>query len=183
MIVVNLYGGPGTGKSTTAAMVFSLLKQKGVNAEYVPEFAKDLTWHGRQETLRDQVYVLGKQHHKLFMLSEQVDVVVTDSPILLTLYYGKDHFESLRELALDLYLTYDNYDIFLKRSKPYNPRGRNQTEEEAKNIDLEIERILEQHSPQWSKVDTTPQVAQCIADAVMWKLESEEYYDGSDPES
>lgn len=178
MIVVNLYGGPGVGKSTTAAMVFSLLKQKGVNAEYVPEFAKDLTWHGRQETLKDQVYVLGKQHHKLFMLEDQVEVVVTDSPLLLTLHYGKDHFDSLKELALDLYMTYDNYDVFLVRTKPYNPKGRNQTEDEAKDIDVSIREILRQHSPCWSEVHTDPQSAQCIANAVMDKLEAERNYYG-----
>lgn len=40
--VINLYGGPGTGKSTTAAMLFAKMKLAGFNCEYVPEFAKDL---------------------------------------------------------------------------------------------------------------------------------------------
>ena len=40
-IVVNLFPGPGTGKSTGAAYIFSKLKMAGVDAEYVSEFAKE----------------------------------------------------------------------------------------------------------------------------------------------
>jgi adenylylsulfate kinase-like enzyme len=40
--VINLFGGPGTGKSTLAAALFTDLKMKGINAELVTEFAKDL---------------------------------------------------------------------------------------------------------------------------------------------
>lgn len=42
-IYVNLYGGPGSGKSTTAAGVVSQLKLLSINAELVTEYAKDLT--------------------------------------------------------------------------------------------------------------------------------------------
>jgi len=34
-LVVNLYGGPGTGKSTTAAATFAELKMAGINCELV----------------------------------------------------------------------------------------------------------------------------------------------------
>ena len=40
MIVVNLFGGPGCGKSTTAAWLFNQLKERGINCEYVTEFPK-----------------------------------------------------------------------------------------------------------------------------------------------
>ena len=33
-LIVNLYGGPGSGKSTGAAYIFSMLKMVGVDAEY-----------------------------------------------------------------------------------------------------------------------------------------------------
>lgn len=41
MLVVNMFGAPGAGKSTGAAYIFSKLKMAGVNAELVTEFAKD----------------------------------------------------------------------------------------------------------------------------------------------
>ncbi len=43
-LVVNLLGGPGSGKSTTAADVFARLKWQDINCELVTEFAKDLVW-------------------------------------------------------------------------------------------------------------------------------------------
>lgn len=44
MLVVNLFGTPGAGKSTGAAYIFSELKMRGINAELVIEFAKDKVW-------------------------------------------------------------------------------------------------------------------------------------------
>ncbi len=146
MKLINLYGGPGTGKSTTAAQIFASLKKKGINTELVTEFAKDLTWHSRHETLKDQLYILGKQHHKIFMLKDQVDFIVTDSPIILSSYYNKLHGstfpKSFDALVLDMWGMYDSFDIMLKRTKIYNPKGRTQTEEEAMQIDTGIENML-----------------------------------------
>ena len=44
------------------------------------EFAKDLTWENRQNTLENQLYVFAEQHHRVNRLKKQVDVVITDSP-------------------------------------------------------------------------------------------------------
>jgi ABC-type glutathione transport system ATPase component len=54
-IMVNIYGGPGCGKSTTAAGVFTLLKIHKIDCELVTEFAKDLTWENRHKTLENQL--------------------------------------------------------------------------------------------------------------------------------
>lgn len=43
-LVVNLFGGPGCGKSTTMARLFADLKTRGLNVEMVSEFAKDLVY-------------------------------------------------------------------------------------------------------------------------------------------
>ena len=42
MLVINLFGAPGAGKSTGAAYIFSLLKMYGINAELITEYAKDM---------------------------------------------------------------------------------------------------------------------------------------------
>ena len=41
IIVINLLGSPGAGKSTTAARLFYELKMKGVKCELITEYAKD----------------------------------------------------------------------------------------------------------------------------------------------
>ena len=41
MLIINLFGAPGAGKSTGAAYVFSQLKAAGVNAELVTRYGKE----------------------------------------------------------------------------------------------------------------------------------------------
>lgn len=170
MKLINLYGGPGTGKSTTAAQIFAELKKRQFNAELVTEFAKDLTWHERQKTLTDQFYIAGKQHHKIFMLQDQVDYIVTDSPILLGLYYNQlspnPMPQSFNTLLLDLWAKYDSIDILLKRSKPYNPKGRNQTEEEAREIDEALERLLYDNCITHVNYGTNPEDIELIVELI-----------------
>jgi hypothetical protein len=142
-IVVNLFGGPGISKSTTAAGVFSLLKLHGVDCELVPEFAKDLTWEERNETLKNQIYIFGKQNHRLWRLNGKVDVIITDSPLLLSLVYSNEEDWELTELVKKTVNEYNNYNFLLNRVKPYLPNGRSQTEEEAKAIDSNIRSMLD----------------------------------------
>ena len=142
--VINLFAGPGAGKSTTAAGVFSLLKMHNINAELLTEFAKDLTWEKRDTALNNQYYIWAKQHHKLFRLQDQVDIVVTDSPLLLSILYGNgntsSHFYTLVDVV---FKQFDNMNFFVNRVKPYNPKGRNQTEDEAKVVDRNTKRLLQ----------------------------------------
>lgn len=63
--VVNLFAGPGAGKSTLATGVFHELKLQGINCEYVSEIAKDLTWEKRHNSLNFQLYVFAKQHRDI----------------------------------------------------------------------------------------------------------------------
>lgn len=144
-LYVNLLAGPGTGKSTTAAGVFFELKTAGINCEYVPEYAKGVVWGRTTETLNDQIYVFGKQQHHLRRLNGQVDVVVTDSPILLSLYYGSHVGGAFDALVLETYDSFDNLNFFLKRVKPFNPAGRLQDEAKARSMDSDLQALLYTH--------------------------------------
>ena len=143
-LIINLFGGPGAGKSTGAALIFSYLKMRGVNAELVTEAAKDLTWEEAFNNLKDQIYVFGKQQHRLYRCADKVDVIITDSPIFLSTIYNIDESidHSLYKLVMDVVGKYDNYNILLQRVKPYNPVGRTQTAEESDKIKDDIEAEL-----------------------------------------
>ena len=52
MIVINLFGEPSAGKSTAAMDITARLKRKGINAEYVSEFAKDKVYENIKVDLR-----------------------------------------------------------------------------------------------------------------------------------
>lgn len=142
MIVVNLYAGPGSGKSTTCAGVFAKLKLAGVNCEMALEYAKDKVWESSFKVLDNQIYVFGKQLHRLWRLKDQVDVVITDSPLLLSILYDSSKNENFKNLILDQYKSFNNLNYFIKRNDNYNPKGRMQTIEEAKKLDTELSDIL-----------------------------------------
>lgn len=145
MILVNLYGAPGAGKSTGAAYIFSQLKMRGINAELVTEFAKDKVWEGSKAVFENQAYIFGKQYFRISRCADQVDVIVTDSPLLLSILYNNDEdlggtFDAVvRRVAKK----YNSKNYYLKRVKDYNPAGRFQTEEESDEIATELKRLLD----------------------------------------
>lgn len=160
--VINLYGGPGTGKSTTAGAMFAEMKYRGINCEYVQEYAKDKAWEfgtnhlGVPKVFQAQEYIFGKQHFRLRRCAQDVDIIVTDCPLFLGLIYIPEDFPipSLRTAIREAYDMYDNLDIFLVRTKPYNTKGRFQTEEEAKDLDVDVKRMLEAQSVPYLTVET-----------------------------
>jgi energy-coupling factor transporter ATP-binding protein EcfA2 len=142
MIVINLFGGPGAGKSTTAAGLFFMMKNAGMKVELVTEYAKDIVWAGRHKELDDQLYIFAKQHHRLHNLVGKVEFVITDSPLLLSSVYGAFMPASFHMLVRDLFLKYDNRSIVIERVKPYAEYGRNQSEFEAREIDKRVNQMI-----------------------------------------
>lgn len=178
-LYVNLFAGPSTGKSTTAAGIFNLLKLHDVDAEIVTEFAKDLVWEGRAKTMDNQRYLYGKQHHRIWRLNKSVDVVVTDSPLLLSLVYGslnsnvsEDFFKDVKKA----YNEFNNINFFLKRTKKYNPNGRNQNEDEAKEIDNLIKTMLEENNYNYESVLGTHEAVNIITNVILNLLGKEIEY-------
>ncbi len=133
-LVVNLFGAPSAGKSTGAAYIFSRLKMLGVNCELVTEFAKAKTWENGNDVLNDQLYVFAKQAHSLYRLKDKVDVIITDSPLLLSLVYGQPHYPHFDELVKSVFYEYENVNYYLMRTKTYSRVGRSQTEVESNEI-------------------------------------------------
>jgi len=147
-MVINLYGGPGSGKSTTAAGVFSKLKLLGVNVELVTEYAKDLTWEESFKKLGNQNIVSANQHHRQWILND-VDVIITDSPIIQGLIYSNKYHDHIMELFNE----FDNINIFLNRKKAYQTKGRSQTLDQAITLDNKIKEIFLDESMQVHYID------------------------------
>ena len=72
MLIVNLYGAPGAGKSTGAAYIFSQLKMRGINAELVTEFAKDKVWEESKAVFQNQAYTYGSEEYNGFLKEMRV---------------------------------------------------------------------------------------------------------------
>ena len=156
--IINLLGGPGSGKSTTAAGLFYKLKLHDYKVELVTEYAKDLTYEKRHMTLENQIYVFAKQLHRIERVKDQVDYVVTDSPILLSCIYAKkDLPDSFEKLVIDMWNADDNVIFYMNRVKPYQEYGRSQTYDQAVQIDGLTKLFLTKHNLDYNVIDGTPE--------------------------
>lgn len=150
-IVINLMGGPGAGKSTMASLLFAKMKMAGVSCEYVTEYAKDMVWENRYNILNDQLYILSKQYRKMKRINGEVDVIITDSPIVNNIYYNskitdcRDKISDrlINDLVFELCDKFENYYYLIERNHSYESKGRYQTEEESNSVSREIKEMLD----------------------------------------
>ena len=144
--IINMFGGPSSGKSTCAAGLFYKMKLKHMSVELVSEYAKKLLYAGRLENMLDQQeYIFAKQNHLLHTLRDRVDYIITDSPLLLSnVYVSKDWtcVKSFKDLVTQTFNTYDNINIVLNRPSVFEKEGRRHNEEESITIDGEVKQML-----------------------------------------
>ena len=171
-IIVNLFGAPGAGKSTGAAYIFSKIKMAGVNAELVTEFAKDKVWEESKEVFNNQIYIFGKQSFKISRVMNKVDVIITDSPIILSSFYNSDEMiqEELDALVMKTFNSYNNMNYFIERVKPYQEKGRFQTEEESDQIADEVSTLLDEKKVDYEVIAGDTEGYNYIVEQILHKL-------------
>ena len=126
--IINLFGNPGSGKSTIAAYLYSELKARGMEVELVTETAKDLVWDEDWKRLSNQMYVFSTQLHRVDRLVGKVRCIITDSPLLLQIGYYKERNlpapKQFKKLCIAYNKRYDNMNIWLKSNKNISQVGR-----------------------------------------------------------
>lgn len=154
-LVVNLFGAPGSGKSTGAAYIFSKIKMLGINAELVTEFAKDKVWEQNEVAFQNQAYIFGEQSYRLSKCAGKVDVIITDSPLPLSIIYNADPLltENFNSTVMDVFNGYVNLNYLLTRVKEYSHIGRLQTEGESDALAEHISNMLNDRNIRYTKVD------------------------------
>lgn len=149
--VINLFAGSGSGKSTTAALLFGNMKLRGLTAELVREYVKTWAWSGKKVEAMDQLYLLGKQTNYEKTLYGKVDYIVTDSPVLLCGIYEEYWSHGQKTYAARAALSYldhakekgiEHINYFINRKKPFDPRGRYETAEQAREVDKYMKNYL-----------------------------------------
>jgi len=157
--VINIFGGPGAGKSTTAAGLFYEMKKRRIQVELVTEYAKDMTWEKRHNVLSDQLYILAKQNRRIQRLIGQVEWVITDSPLPIGLVYAEpNYFPTFEPMVMELWNSYDNINFLLGRDFEYQTEGRNQTAEEAIGVDAAMMALLERTRISHTRIYHNPEV-------------------------
>ncbi len=112
-LVVNIFGGPCSGKTKLAYALTDALKGLHKNAEFVPEIAKQYLWAGREKELLCQPVIFGRQLENINTLYGQVDYIVVDSPILLSAVYSKGWPKSFIRSVIDIHKMYNSLNLFL----------------------------------------------------------------------
>lgn len=165
-LVLNFVGGPGAGKSTLMADVFAELKWNGINCEMSSEWIKEKVWEESFKICENQIYIFGKQYHRNKRLTD-VDIIITDSPLILSIIYNKTLGETFNKLVLEVFNSFDNINYIVDRVKPYNPKGRFQDESEAKIIDQQVHNLLNQYNIPYNHIRGEKASTEIIAQQVL----------------
>mgnify|MGYP000158839215 FL=1 len=175
--IINIFGGPGIGKSSIAAGVTYKIKKNHISCDQPYEFPKLLAWDDNHSAIQDQLYVLANQHRGIVKSYGKVDYIVLDSPILLSLtyrnYYKGTEYpsslygESFDKMVLDTFNQYDNINIVLDRADGvHNNDERYQNLEESKELDGVIENSLIENNIPFHKIkvddDTVDNIIELI---------------------
>lgn len=151
--VIGMYGGPGCGKSTTAARLFAELKVRGFECELATEYAKDLFYAERHKDFGNQFYILAKQYHRLWSLNGKVDFIITDSPIFLNYVYQTPN-EHMVHVMKKMYDEFYNLNFVIDRTKQFNQNGRFQSEQESIAIDAKIILLMNKLELPYYKIES-----------------------------
>ena len=153
-VIINLFGGPGIGKSTQSAELFTLMKKNHMDVELTFEYPKIVAWEENYSAIKDQFFITANQHRNISRLYGKVKYIIVDSPIILGMVY-KDIYntepeypssyydENFDTFIINLFKKYNNLNILLKRDdSTYDENGRFQNLEQSKQIDQTIKEKL-----------------------------------------
>jgi hypothetical protein len=167
---VGIWGGPSMGKTGVAQLVSGDLKRLGYQADYVSEYAKELV---RANTIHryDQLEILAEQHRREALNEGVLQVVVTDSPLPISLYHAKaedrEHFERLIDNRMQGW-TVANYLVERDLHASYETEGRYENVEEALAKHAALKELLDRRDPYYVTLDTKGAEAVIVADVVRW---------------
>lgn len=168
VLVINLWGAPSSGKSTTAAGLFFLLKINKWRVELVTEFAKELVWDGRENYFGNQVSIFAEQNHRLNrLIPHGVEAAVTDSPLPLPAFYQPGgYLPSFTLLVMEQFRRHNNINFFLRRKHSFEVIGRRHDESQAEEIDTQLREFLRINGIDYVEVDASPNAPQVIFDHI-----------------
>ena len=162
-LVVNLIGGPCSGKSTIAAELFARLKKMGIHCELVPEYIKERIYEENKTIPLDQIAVFGMEHYSIWNKIEKVDVIVHDGSLINNCIYKHEDNKEFDELIISEYKKFNNLDFFIKRGNiEFETYGRIHTLEESKELDYKILNTYHKYNLNFIEVESRDAVDKII---------------------
>lgn len=154
-IVINLFGAPGSGKSTLSAGLFYQMKMKKLKVEWSQEWIKDKVFEETPYPFKDQLYTFAKQNKKIRQMIGKADYVICDSPLVQSLIYADNEPKIFKNLVLEYFNSYQNVNFLLERIHSYEQQGRLQTEKESDDMAILIEKKLTELNVPYIKLQST----------------------------
>jgi len=127
--------------------VFSALKKKYVECELSSEYIKRKIREDARKVVQNQIYIFAKQQFQLFGMKDNVQVIITDSPIFLSAVYDDTQCKNLRQLIMKEFNRYKNLTYLLERNDKikYEQEGRYQDLEGAKQVDEKVKKFMKKN--------------------------------------
>lgn len=151
--LINLFGGPGIGKSGISAGLTYELKKRHISCNNPYEFPKRLAWDNNIPAIQDQLYVFANQHRGIAESFGKVDYIIIDSPILFSTIYhtyytegypAEFYGEEFHKFVIHLHKQYTSINILLERGDTiHNDGERFQNLKQSLEIDSLCKKILE----------------------------------------
>lgn len=146
------------------------MKINKMSVELVHEFAKELVHEGRHNILTsgEQNYIFAEQLRRQKRLAGSFDFAVTDSPILLPLFYELRETPmelrnpSFPELVMNEFSRTQNFNYLLRRRHVFESAGRRHDEQQSEEIDSQLRAFLAQRNIDVVELEASPHTPEVI---------------------
>jgi len=162
-LVINLIGGPCSGKSTVAAELFARLKKMGVKTELVSEYIKDRIYEENKTMPNNQIAIFGMEHYNISTKIGKVDVIVHDGSFINNILYKKEDNQEFDNLIVSEYHKFNNLDFFIKRGNiEFEDYGRIHNYEQSLELDEKIKQLYNNCGADFIEVESRDAVDKII---------------------
>ena len=162
-LVINLIGGPCSGKSTIAAELFARLKKMGIHCELVSEYIKDRIYEENQTMPKNQIAIFGMEHYSISNKIGKVDCIVHDGSFINNIIYKTEENKYFDDLIISEYKRFWNLDFFIKRGNiEFETYGRIHNLKQSKELDKTIKETYDSYELSYIEVESRDAVDKII---------------------
>ena len=162
-LVINLIGGPCSGKSTVAAELFARLKKMSIKTELVSEYIKDRIYEENKTMPNNQIAIFGMEHYNISNKLGKVEVIVHDGSFINNILYKKEDNQEFDNLIVSEYHKFNNLDFFIKRGNiEFEDYGRIHNYEQSLELDEKIKQLYNNCGADFIEVESRDAVDKII---------------------
>ncbi len=124
------------------------MKLQQLEVVLIQEIATKMIEQKRIHKLQDQLGILADQHEPYFELNDNVDFLITDSPLILSaLYQPKNYIKHFEKMTVSTFNQYDNINFWINRPKEgFSEKRRVHSLKESIKQDNKLKALMDKHN-------------------------------------